>query len=99
MAEKRYEIKMGEFEEEHIADNRNKILIREMSDMCKKMYELHEENQFLKEKEREMLDYLKKEYDYTYKQRMKHLDNAILVRSYELIEYHIRSMIEHLERL
>lgn len=99
MTEKRCEIKRKEFEEENIVDNRNKVIIREMSDMCKKMYELHEENQFLKEKERDMLDYLKKEYDYTYKQRMKHLEDIILVRSYELIEYHIRSMIEHLERL
>jgi len=61
--------------------------------------ELHEENQFLKEKEKDMLDYLKKEYDFIYNQKRKHFDDAILVTSYELIEYHIRSMIEHLERL
>lgn len=61
--------------------------------------ELAEENQFLKEKEKDMLDYLKKEYDYVYKQKIKHFDDAILVNCYELIEYHIRSMIEHLERL
>lgn len=68
-------------------------------DCCEKLNELAEENQFLKEKEKDMLDYLKQEYDYVYKQKIKHLDDAILARSYELIEYHIRSMIEHLERL
>lgn len=63
------------------------------------MNELNEENQFLKEKEEDMLDYLEKEYDYVYKQKIKHFDDAILVNCYELIEYHIKSMIEHLERL
>lgn len=61
--------------------------------------ELVEENHFLKEKEKDMLNYLKQEYDYVYKQRMKHLDDAVLTRCYEMIEYHIRSMIEHLEGL
>ena len=99
MTEKRFEIKIGEFEEENIIDHQNKRIICEISDMCKKMNELNEENQFLKEKEKDMLDYLKQEYDYVYKQRVKHPDDAILVKGYELIEYHIRSMIEHLERL
>jgi hypothetical protein len=44
MTEKRFEIKIGEFEEENIVDNLNKRTIREISDMCKKMNELHEEN-------------------------------------------------------
>lgn len=61
--------------------------------------ELAEENQLLKEKEKDMLDYLKQEYNYAYKQRMKHLDDAVLTSCYEMIEYHIRSMIEHLEGL
>lgn len=68
-------------------------------DCCEKLNELSEENHFLKEKEKDMLDYLRKEYDYIYKQKMEHFDDTILVNCYELIEYHIRSMIEHLERL
>lgn len=90
----------GEIE---LFDNGQPLLISECIEdvqMIKDLLnELIEENQFLKEKEKDMLDYLKKEYDYVYKQKIKHLDDAILVTSYELIEYHIRSMIEHLERL
>ena len=44
MSEKRFEIKIGEFEEENIVDNLNRMTIREISDMCKKMNELHKEN-------------------------------------------------------
>ena len=44
MTNKRFEIKIGEFEEENIVDNLNKKTIREISDMCKKMNELHKEN-------------------------------------------------------
>ena len=61
--------------------------------------ELAEENLSLKEKEKDMLNYLKREYDYVYNQKRKHFDDVILVTSYELINYHIKSMIEHLERL
>ena len=50
MTEKRFEIKIGEFEEENIVDNLNRMTIREISDMCKKMNELHEENKELKSK-------------------------------------------------
>lgn len=64
-----------------------------------RLNELAEENLSLKEKEKDMLNYLKKEYDYVYNQKRKHFDDVILVTSYELIEYHIRSMIEHLEGL
>ncbi len=72
----------------------------EMADKINQLLnELYEENQFLKEKEKDMLDYLKNEYDYVYKQKIKHLDDAVLVTCYEMIEYHIRSMIEHLERI
>ena len=70
-----------------------------MNEFDKENKELREKNQFLNEKEKDMLSYLKKEYDYVYNQRMKHLDDAVLVTCYELIEYHIRSMIEHLEGL
>jgi hypothetical protein len=44
MTENRFEIKIGEFEEENIVDNQNKMTICEISDMCKKMNDLHEEN-------------------------------------------------------
>ena len=44
MTNKRFEIKIGEFEEENIVDNLNRMTIREISDMCKKMNELHKEN-------------------------------------------------------
>ena len=44
----RFEIKIGEFEEENIVDNLNKKIIREISDMCKKMNELNDENEQLK---------------------------------------------------
>jgi len=72
----------------------------EMADKINELLdEVQEENQFLKEKEKDMLDYLKKEYDYVYKQKRKHFDDAVLVTGYEIIEYHIRSMIEYLERL
>jgi len=72
----------------------------EMADKINELLnEVQEENQFLKEKEKDMLDYLKQEYDYVYKQKIKHLDDAILANCYEMIEYHIKSMIEHLERL
>lgn len=47
MAEKRFEIKIGEFEEENIVDNLNRMTIREISNMCKKMNELAEENEKL----------------------------------------------------
>ena len=67
--------------------------------ILKRLNELAEEKLLLKEKEKDMLNYLKKEYDYVYNQRMKHLDDAVLVTCYELIEYHIKSMIEHLEGL
>lgn len=60
---------------------------------------LHEKNQLLNEKEKDMLNYLKNEYDYVYNQRMKHLDDTVLVNCYEMIEYYIKSMIEHLEGL
>lgn len=49
MTEKRFEIKIGEFEEENIVDNLNRMTIREISDMCKKMNELHKENEQLKQ--------------------------------------------------
>ena len=48
MTEKRFEIKIGEFEEENIVDNLNKKTIREISDMCKKMNELNDEKKELK---------------------------------------------------
>ena len=86
----------NEKELKDIPNPKKNLTIEEVIDTLNK---LNDENRFLKEKEKDMLDYLKKEYDYVYKQRMKHLDNAILVRCYELIRYHIRSMIEHLERL
>ena len=45
---KRFEIKIGEFEEENIVDNLNRMTIREISDMCKKMNELNDEKEFWK---------------------------------------------------
>lgn len=78
-------------------------LLNKFYDENKELYEknqlLNEKNQLLNEKEKDMVNYLKKEYEYTYNQRMKHLDDAVLVTCYEMIEYHIRSMIEHLEGL
>ena len=95
MTEKRFRLSNEKYNET-IFDNGVAMGI---IDVVEKLNELAEENQFLKEKEKDMLDYLKKEYDYVYKQKIKHFDDAILVNCYELIEYHIRSMIEHLERL
>ena len=54
MTNKRFEIKIGEFEEENIADNLNRMTIREIFDMCKKMNKLHEQNKEL-QKENEQL--------------------------------------------
>ena len=105
MTEKRYSlvyyadkggafIKNNETGIEWYHDSRASLL-----EIVDKLNELAEENHFLKEKEKDMLDYLKQEYDFIYNQKKKHFDDAILVNCYELIEYHIRSMIEHLERL
>lgn len=79
-----------------VPNPKKNLTIEEVVDL---LNELHEENHFLKEKEKDMLNYLKKEYGYVYNQKRKHFDDAIHVRCYELIEYHIKSMIEHLEGL
>lgn len=68
MTMKRFEIEIGEFEEENIVDNQNEMTICEISDMCKKMNDLHEENKELKEVIEEIfemvtnLDYVRKQY-------------------------------------
>lgn len=58
MSEKRFEIKIGEFEEENIVDNLNRRTIREISDMCKKMNKLHEQNKELKEENQQLRELL-----------------------------------------
>lgn len=75
MTEKRFEIKIGEFEEENIVDNLNKRTIREISDMCKKMNELHEENQRLKERlhQRGVVKQRRIDYDEFWSQKNEHL--------------------------
>lgn len=99
MTEKRFTFG-GTDEEPLVKDNiTGKEYPTEENSLMELLNELHEKNHFLKEKEKDMLDYLKKEYDYVYNQKRKHFDDAILVRCYELIEYHIKSMIEHLEGL
>lgn len=68
MTMKRFEIGIGEFEEENIVDNQNKMTICKISDICKKMNDLHEENKELKEVIEEVfemvtnLDYVRKQY-------------------------------------
>lgn len=82
----------------HVRDMMNEF-DKENKELLEKNQLLNEKNQLLNEKEKDMVNYLKKEYEYIYDQRMKHLDDAVLVICYEMIEYHIRSMIEHLEGL
>ena len=50
----RFEIKIGEFEEENIVDNLNGEIICDIFDMCKNMNNLHEQNKEL-QKENEQL--------------------------------------------
>lgn len=61
----RFEIKIGEFEEENIVDNLNGEIICEISDMCEKMNKLHEQNKEL-QKEHEQL-----------KQQLNYIQNSI----------------------
>ena len=49
MTEKRFEIKIGEFGEENIVDNLNRMTICEISDMCKKMNDLEEARSYYQE--------------------------------------------------
>ena len=55
----RFEIKIGEFEEENIVDNLNSIVICDISDMCKKMNKLHEQNKELQEENEQLKAQLK----------------------------------------
>lgn len=55
----RFEIKIGEFEEENIVDNLNGEIICEISDMCKKMNKLHEQNKELQEENEQLKAQLK----------------------------------------
>ena len=102
MTEKRFKYTFEGIEDTLESDEEYKYTLCNkdgFQDLCEMLNKLHEENLLLKEKEKYILSYLKKEYDYVYNQRMKHLDDAVLVTCYELIEYHIRSMIEHLKGL
>lgn len=64
--------------------------------LCDLLNELHEENQYLKQSNKDARCILKREFDFATEQRQKHLDDAVLTNAYDIIRFDMRKALDKL---
>ena len=90
-----------------LIDLNNHKVIDYGDECCKLLNELHEENQELKKKNKQLsidfmdfkmklIEQLRIHYDYVSEQRQKNLDDPLLAKAYDIIRYDVVDLAEEM---
>ncbi|WP_405296385.1 hypothetical protein [Methanobrevibacter sp.] len=89
MTEKRFTMN----EDGYIWDNKKPISQETVLD---KLNGLHEENQYLKQSNKDARCILKREFDFANEQRQKYLDDPVVANAYDIIRFDMRKALDKL---
>lgn len=97
MTKKRFTLKQG-FNDEldygvFLLDNGKKLTT---NDVVELLNALNDENEQLKQSNKDAIQLIKNEFDFAYGQRQKHLDDPVVCNAYDIIRYTMKKALEKL---